>query len=170
MIFTCPAVKDGCLAPEFGINSPWKNEIVCGIPRRSIPLEWSMVPEGSKSLAIVFEDFDNIEDEGVHWIHWLVADIPPTATGLEENSSCSRDELIQGRTGWALPYGPYEKIPYQLTIGYGGPAPERKHEYELTLFALDAVLEMKNGFFYNQFRRLAEGHILDKKTLKFYYG
>lgn len=35
-----------------------------------------------------------------------------------------------------------------LTNYYGGPAPDRSHQYEFKIYALDTVLNMKQGFFF----------------------
>ena len=41
MKFTSPAIVNGFLKDEYGINTPEKDRIVYGIPKRSLPLEWS---------------------------------------------------------------------------------------------------------------------------------
>ena len=57
-----------------------------------------------------------------------------------------------------------------MKIGYGGPAPGRRHTYELTIYALDLIPDLKEGFYYADLRNAMEGHILDKAVLKMYYG
>jgi Raf kinase inhibitor-like YbhB/YbcL family protein len=167
-MFSCrsEAFIDGIIKPEYGISS---KDVSHGIPTRSLPLEWADPPEGTASYAIVFEDYDNIPDEGVCWIHWIAADIPAETTGLPKNASRTLSWLTEGKNSWHMPYAPYDRIPEELTIGYGGPAPERPHEYELTVYALDKKLGMEPGFFYNELRRAMEGHVLAQCRLKGIY-
>ncbi len=160
-------IRQGVIEDRFGIKS---DEVVQGVPQRSLPYEWEGAPDGTKSYAIVFQDYDNIPDEGFCWIHWLAADIPAEAASLEENASRIDGSLIQGINSWSVPYGPYAAIDKDLTLHYGGPAPERKHEYETRIYALDIVLGMKQGFYYNELLRAMEGHILAEAVLKGYYG
>jgi Raf kinase inhibitor-like YbhB/YbcL family protein len=159
-------IESGVIADRYGIKS---QEAVQGVPQRSLPYEWTGVPEGTKSFALVFQDYDNVPDEGFSWLHWLVADLSANRTALPENASREDKTLIQGINSWSVPYGPYAAIDRDLTLHYGGPAPERKHEYETRLYALDSVLGMKPGFYYNELLRAMEGHILGEAVLKGYY-
>ena len=168
MKFTSPAIVDGFLKDEYGINTPEKDRIVYGIPKRSLPLEWSEVPAGTESLAIICMDYMNAEDEGVPWVHWLVSDIPADKAGLADDEAATGN-LIEGMTSWALPYGPYEEIPDEAAIGYGGPAPGRTHEYEFELYAFDAKPQLERGFFINALRKFAEEHTIEKAVLKVNY-
>lgn len=160
-------IKDGVVEDRFGINS---DEVIQGVPQRSLPYEWEGAPLDTKSYAIVFQDYDNVPDEGFSWIHWLVADIPAEKSCLEENASRTDGNLIQGTNSWSIPYGPYAGIEKDLTLHYGGPAPERRHQYETKIYALDTVLGMKNGFYYNELLHAMEGHILAEAVVKGYYG
>ncbi|HYE68485.1 MAG TPA: YbhB/YbcL family Raf kinase inhibitor-like protein [Anaerovoracaceae bacterium] len=160
-------IKQGLIEDRFGVNS---DEVVQGVPQRSLPYVWQGAPVGTKSYAIVFQDYDNVPDEGFSWIHWLAADIPAEITSLEENASREDDSLIQGTNSWSIPYGPYADIEKDLTLHYGGPAPERKHEYETKIYALDTLLGIQKGFYYNELLRAMEGHVLAEATLKGYYG
>lgn len=157
----------GYILDEYGINS---RDVIQGVPQKSIPYHWKGAPKETKSFAIVFQDYDNVPDEGFSWIHWLVADIPKEVFSLAENASRSDSTLIQGTNSWSIPYGPYANIDKDLTIRYGGPAPERKHEYETKIYALDKVLGLANGFYYNELLREMEGHVLAEGTLKGFYG
>ncbi len=160
-------IRDGFIEDRFGIKS---DEVIQGVPQRSLPYEWEGAPAGTKSYAIVFQDYDNVPDEGFSWLHWLVADIPAELSSLAENASRTDPSLIQGVNSWSVPYGPYAEIEKDLTLHYGGPAPERKHEYETRIYALDTVLGLKQGFYYNELLRAMEGHVLAEAVLKGYYG
>jgi len=161
------AISQGILSDEYGINN--QKDQLEGVPTVSFPLFWKNPPTGTASFSLVFEDFDNVEDEGVPWIHWLVTDIPVENSGLEKNASRTNSKLIQGKNSWALPYGPYVGISQDVICHYGGPAPGRPHEYECTMFALDSMLDLKAGFYLNQLRKAMDGHVLAKATLKMEY-
>ena len=164
----CPVLEDGVLPHRYGADN--RVALVEGVPRISFPLEWESPPEGTVSFALVFIDYDNVEDEGVPWIHWLLADLPATQRSLPENASRCLPGLIQGRNSWALPYGPYRGTSEDAVCHYGGPAPERPHRYECRLLALNKMLELEQGFCYNQLRQKARGHILGTACLEFLYS
>lgn len=164
MILKSSAIRDGYLDAEYGINTPFHEEIRFGIPMRSFPLEWYDVPPETESFALVCIDYDNVEDEGVPWIHWLAANIPGNQRSLRENAA-AEGSLSQGINSWALPYGPYEDIPAELTVGYGGPAPGRTHEYEITLYALECYIPVEQGFYYSTLRKEIFKHKIEEATI-----
>src|SRR5665648_38317 len=138
------------------------------VPILSIPLDWDNVPIGTKSFALTFIDYDNVVDEGVPWIHWIVADLSAQKRSLKENESRMNTNLIQGTNSWSAAFEGYRKGK-EITQYYGGPAPKNQHEYELELFALDAKFDLKEGFFYNELRKKIDGHIIERAKLKFLY-
>lgn len=158
-------IVDGYIDRKYG---KYSENVIKGVPQISIPLEWENPPFATKSYAIVFQDYDDIPDEGFSWIHWVVADISSEVKGLEENESRTNKELIQGKNSWMTPLGLYG-LEDTLTNFYGGPAPDRPHEYEFRIYALDAKLNLKNGFFLNELLRAMEGHILAEAVLKGIY-
>ncbi len=154
--------QNGYILNRYGKNS---EDCVSGVPQLSFPLSWSGAPVNTVSYAIVFQDFDNIPDEGFSWLHWLVCDLPSTKFELNENASREDKRLVQGRNSWMCPLGNYG-LDKSLTDYYGGPAPDRDHEYEVTLYALDAFLGLDNGFYYNELRKRMGSHILCEATMK----
>jgi Raf kinase inhibitor-like YbhB/YbcL family protein len=68
-----------------------------GIPARytcegqdvSPPLAWSGLPAGTKSLALIVDDPDAPDPKAPKrtWVHWVLYDIPPTATSLPEGGA-----------------------------------------------------------------------------------
>jgi hypothetical protein len=110
------------------------------IPRRytcegadvSPPLEWTDVPAGAKSLALVVDDPDAPDPKAprMTWVHWVLHDMPPGTAGLAE--AVARD---------ALPPGTRHGVNDWKRTGYGGPCPPiGRHRYYFKLYALDAVL------------------------------
>lgn len=135
------------------------------IPRRhtcqgedvSVPLSWSGVPDGTKSLALIVDDPDAPDPNAprMTWVHWVLYNIPPSATGIKE--AVKREEL---------PAGTREGLNDWKRTGYGGPCPPiGRHRYFHKLYALDSVLpdlEHPNKAALEQAMR---GHILAQVEL-----
>jgi Raf kinase inhibitor-like YbhB/YbcL family protein len=77
-------------------------------------LFWMDVPEGTKSLALIMDDPDAPDPAAPKrtWVHWVLYNIPPNATGLSE-----------GIPAEDLPPGTREGINDWQRTGYGGPCP-----------------------------------------------
>jgi len=99
---------------------------------RSPALAWSGAPAGTRSFVLIVDDPDAPDPAApkMTWVHWVLYDLPPTATGLPE-----------GATSTTLPPGTREGLNDWRRTGYNGPAPPiGRHRYFFKLFALDAVL------------------------------
>ena len=59
----------------------------------SLPLQWSGAPDGTKSFALIVDDPDAPDPASpkMVYVHWVLYNIPPTTTGLDEDAS--RDKL-----------------------------------------------------------------------------
>jgi Raf kinase inhibitor-like YbhB/YbcL family protein len=98
----------------------------------SPPLAWRGVPAGAKSLVLIVDDPDAPDPAApkLTWVHWVVYDIPPTATGFPEAVKPS-----------GLPSGTRQGLNDWKRTGYGGPCPPiGRHRYFHKLYALDTVL------------------------------
>lgn len=166
---TSPAFNNHRIDTRYGNLGPEEN-IKFGIPQTSFPLTWKGAPEGTVSYAIVFIDYDDVPDEGVPFIHWLACNIPGNQNSLPENSSRLTPDYLQGYNSWCMPFPGYKEIPKDYCRHFGGPAPGYQHEYEVWIYALDTVLDLEEGFWYNQLRRKMKGHILASASLCGYYG
>jgi len=98
----------------------------------SPPLEWSSLPEGTRSLALVVDDPDAPDPKApkITWTHWIVYNIPPESTGLVEAASPRNlpRGAAEGRNSWNRTH-------------YGGPCPPiGRHRYFHKLYALDTEL------------------------------
>lgn len=99
----------------------------------SPPLSWTGIPAGVKSLALVCDDPD--APAGV-WVHWVVFNLPPSATGLPE--AVPPRNVVEG--GGLQGTNDFHKI------GYGGPCPPSgTHRYVFKLYALDAEVPLAAG-------------------------
>jgi Raf kinase inhibitor-like YbhB/YbcL family protein len=102
------------------------NAFGCSGGNVSPRITWSGVPAGTKSLVLTM--FDPDAPTGSGFWHWVVANIPPTATGIPHGAS---------RTA-QMPAGSIETRTDVGTPGYAGPCPPPgpAHRYVLTLYAL----------------------------------
>ncbi len=160
----CPAV----LAQEArrgGSPSPLVLESLAfahqgGIPRKyscegddvSPPLSWSGVPEGTRSLALIVDDPDAPDPKAPRtvWVHWVLYNLPPDATGL-------REAVTEG----GLPEGTQQGLNDWQRTGYGGPCPPiGRHRYFHRLHALDTLLPDLDRPTRAALEEAMEGHVL----------
>lgn len=138
-----------------------------GIPTCSIPVQIEDAPVGTVCYALVLEDKDAYPvSGGFAWIHWLAANI--TRNELLENESQQATDFVQGANSWTSMQGGNQSV--ALSSVYGGMCPpDAPHLYELHVYALDQLLDLQNGFLFNQLHRKMDGHILAQVTLKGLY-
>ncbi len=120
----------------------------------SFPIKIEGVPEETKTLALTFVDFDSIPVCGFAWKHWLAANIPADIAEIPENASqdCAFG-MVQGKTDFSG----------AASRRYGGPTPpDKTHNYTLTVFALDCVLKLAEGFSLDELNAAMNGHVLEK--------
>jgi Raf kinase inhibitor-like YbhB/YbcL family protein len=118
-------------------------------------LQWSGVPAGAKSLALVVDDPDAPDPKAprMTWVHWVLHDIPPVADGLAEGVK-------------ALPAGTREGVNDWRRTGWGGPCPPvGRHRYFFKLYALDRTLGDLGRPTKAQLEKAMEGHVLARTEL-----
>ncbi|CAG8998774.1 MAG: hypothetical protein CENE_00734 [Candidatus Celerinatantimonas neptuna] len=132
-----------------------------GNPKCSFPISIIDPPERTKSFAVVLIDHDSIPVCGFSWIHWICCNIDSSIKEIPEGfGSNIQHNCVHGKNSFASPFLGDEDT--QLSQCYIGPTPpDKDHQYELTIYALDKKLDLEQGFFYNQFLDNAKGHILD---------
>lgn len=154
-------IVDGIILDQYGKRGPMNKY---EMPTFSLPLKIEDAPDDTVSFALVLEDKDAFPVCGFSWIHWTAANI--TKTELQENESQSTTDFIQGVNSWIS-----EQTPVEVCSYYGGMAPPNEpHIYEIHVYALDKMLDLKQGFNYNELYHQIEGHILDSATLKGIYN
>jgi len=112
-------------------------------------LNWSGVPAGAQSLALIADDPD--APVGT-WTHWIIWNLSAKATALPE--AAAKVELLdngarQGRNDFKR-------------VGYGGPCPPagKPHRYFFKLYALDARLDVKAGAGRHELEVAMKPHVL----------
>ena len=99
----------------------------------SPPLDWSGIPDNTKSIALICDDPD--APMGT-WVHWVIFNIPPSINKLKENIPAVKvleDGTIQGINDFRK-------------TGYGGPCPPGgTHRYYFKIYALDKKLSITSS-------------------------
>jgi Raf kinase inhibitor-like YbhB/YbcL family protein len=104
------------------------NGFGCSGANVSPQLNWSNAPAGTKSFVVTVYDPDAPTGSG--WWHWVVYNLPASATGLAQGAGSGKaplpDGAAQGRTDFGAP-------------GFGGACPpvgDKPHRYIFTVHAL----------------------------------
>ena len=88
---------------------------------------------------------------GKVWVHWVIWNIIPNTTEIQEGNVPS--ESLDGKNDFG-------------ELGYGGPAPpDKKHTYIFKLYALDTKLDLAKGATKSQVEESMQGHILEETNL-----
>jgi len=135
-------------------GAPIPVEFTCDGDNLSPPLNWTGVPPGTRSLALVVDDPD--APRGT-WVHWVVYDIPRDVVDLPEALPDDRE----------LPFGARHGTNDFKNLGYGGPCPPPggPHRYFFKLYALDRALNLEPGSTKQELLSAMEGHILAEGQL-----
>jgi len=100
----------------------------CDGGNTSPQLDWSGNAMGAMGFAVVLTDKSN------NLVHWVIYDIPGSATGLPANV-----EKVYAPTN--VP-GAHQTLSYQNVRGYLGPCPPQgggPHTYEFAVYAVDVA-------------------------------
>lgn len=121
----------------------------------SPPIEWTGLPAEAKSLVLIVDDPDAPDPAApsMTWVHWVLYNIPVTASGLPE---AVRD----------LPIGTREGLNDWNRTGWGGPCPPiGRHRYFFKLYALDTVLPDLGTATKSRVEDAMKGHVLAQAVL-----
>ncbi len=144
-------------SPAFTASGNIPHHYTCDGDDVSPPLAWSGLPAGTKSLALIVDDPDAPDPAKPEriWVHWLLYNIPPDATGLPP-AVATKD----------LPPGAREGTNDWKRTGYGGPCPPiGRHRYFHKLYALDTVLPDLGPTNKAALETAMQGHILEQAEL-----
>jgi len=119
----------------------------------SPPLQWTGVPEGTRSFALICHDPDApVLSEGTYgFIHWVLYNIPGSVTSLSEGTT----EHSHGPNGM-------EKECY---MGPMPPEGHGTHHYFFWLFALDEELNLPRGLVRWELLERIEPHVIGMNRL-----
>lgn len=113
-------------SPMLTMGASFDAANTCTGVNTSPQLAWTAGPAGTMGYAVVLTDKSN------NLIHWVIYDIPASATGLPAN--------VEKQYAPANVAGAHQTTSYQAaTRGYLGPCPPVEHTYEFVVYALDAA-------------------------------
>jgi Raf kinase inhibitor-like YbhB/YbcL family protein len=144
-------------SPAFGHNQEIPVQHTCQGRDLAPPLAWSDVPGEARSLVLIVDDPDAPDPAAPQrtWVHWVLYNLPPSATGLPEGAATAD-----------LPAGTVEGLNDWRRTGYGGPCPPiGRHRYFHKLYALDTVLADQGAITKPQVEAAMAGHILARAEL-----
>lgn len=125
----------------------------------SPPLEWSHVPAGTESFAVIVDDPDTALHRSTDEVlHWLIFNIPGSSRSLSQgipNQPNLSDGAIQGKNTGGIPG----------FRGMGAPAPGPYHHYLFQIFALDTKLNLGPDATREDVVKAMDGHILAKAAM-----
>ena len=152
-----PVVKLSITSTAFEHEGRIPRQYTCEGDDVSPPLVWSELPDDTKSLVLIVDDPDAPDPANprVTWVHWVLYDIPATATGLAEKVAPS-----------ALPPGTREGLNDWKRTGYGGPCPPiGRHRYFHKLYALDTELGDLGRATKAEVENAMKGHVVAEAVL-----
>jgi Raf kinase inhibitor-like YbhB/YbcL family protein len=123
----------------------------------SPPLSWSGVPAGTESLVLIVDDPDAPDPAApkMTWVHWVLYNLPPSASGLPERVSPAD-----------LPSGTLTGLNDWRQASYGGPSPPiGRHRYFHKLYALDTRLPDLSQPSKADLEAAMQGHVLERAEL-----
>jgi hypothetical protein len=141
----------------FAANAAMPSLYTCEGKDISPPLAWSGAPARTKSFVLIVDDPDAPDPAApkMTWVHWVLYDIPATASRLPEAVKSA-----------ALPAGTREGINDFKRTRYGGPCPPvGRHRYFHKLYALDVLLPDLNRPDKVAVEKAMQGHVLAEAAL-----
>ena len=123
-------------------------------------LEWTHVPPGTVSFALILHDPDAaLQRKTDDVLHWMIFNIPGSATELPGGVPAGQAELSDG----AIQAKNLRGMPGFM--GPGAPAAGPYHHYTFELFALDTKLSLGPDATRADVLNAMNGHILGKGVL-----
>ena len=138
------------ISSAFKHNQSMASKYTCDGKDINPPLEFENIPENTKSLVLIMDDPDALKPAGKVWDHWLVFNISPETRKIEENKE---PEGIHGR-------GTSDNLDY-----HGPCPPDGQHRYFFKLYALDSLLNLREGITKKKIETAMQNHIIAETEL-----
>lgn len=141
------------IAPSFSNGGTIPSKYTCDGENMSPQLDFSGIPEGTKSLALIADDPD--APSGV-FTHWLLWNMDPKVSSIPEGSVPAGATLGKNSVG---------------NTGYTGPCPPSgMHHYIFKIYALDTMLDVPSSADKKILEDAITGRILAKAEITGLYG
>ncbi|MEX0690197.1 MAG: YbhB/YbcL family Raf kinase inhibitor-like protein [Candidatus Paceibacterota bacterium] len=114
-------------------------------------IEFSDIPEGAKSLALIIDDPD--APTKFNWVHWSVWNIEPNSKYIYEDS---------------FPLGALQGLNSSGYVRYDGPCPpkgDNPHRYFFKAYALDVKLDLPEGSSREELEKIMKNHIIEEAEI-----
>lgn len=137
-------------SPAFPDQGDIPEEFTCDGHDLAPPLAWTGVPGGTQSLTLVVDDLDAPVPAAPRqrWVHWVLYDMPPDASGIQKGASQLPKGTREGRNDWHR-------------VGYRGPCqPSGRHRYRFQLYALDTRLHELAQPTHAALQEAMRGHVI----------
>lgn len=140
-------------SPAFSPNAPIPVKYTCDGADVSPALSWTGVPAGAKSMVLIMDDPD--APSGT-WVHWVLYDLPASATGIPEGFP--KKEKLDSGAKHGLCWG----VNSFSRVGYHGPCPPpgAPHHYVFKLYAIDTMLGIAPRATKTDVVKAMKGHVL----------
>ncbi|GAB3355920.1 YbhB/YbcL family Raf kinase inhibitor-like protein [Lysobacter tyrosinilyticus] len=145
------------VSPAFAAHAAIPAKHSCEGSDVSPALQWSGIPTGTRSLALIVDDPDAPDPAAPQrtWVHWVLYNLPASLTGLAESVRAAQ-----------LPAGTREGQNDWKRTGYGGPCPPKgRHRYFHKLYALDIELPDLHQPDKARLLKAMEGHVIAEAEL-----
>jgi|TARA_B100001971_G_C17828301_1_gene352480 Raf kinase inhibitor-like YbhB/YbcL family protein len=120
------------------------------------PLSWSEVPEATKSFVLIMDDPDvpAAIRPTCKCSHWVLFNIPSNVREIKEGESPigNKGTTTKGNTDY---FGPRPPVDFWPT----------KHHYYFKLFALNTILNLKEGATQQEVEEVMEGKVIEGAVL-----
>ena len=137
-------------SPVFENFGPIPAKYTCDGENINPPLEISQVPDEAKSLVLIMDDPDAVKPAGKVWDHWIVYNIPPSVSVINEGEE---------------PAGTHGKGTGGNSDYYGPCPPDGEHRYFFKVYALDIELDLPAGATKQEVLTAMTDHILAEAEL-----
>jgi Raf kinase inhibitor-like YbhB/YbcL family protein len=139
------------VSPDFANNRPIPVRYTSDGENISPHLQWSGVPRGTQTLALIMRDPDAPSGD---FIHWVVYNLPPDLEWLP--AGLPKIEVLRELDGAR------QGVNDERRFGYAGPAPPggETHSFHLQLFALDAPLDLQGRVTAADLEEAMRAHII----------
>lgn len=134
----------------------------------SIDLTWADLPEGTQQLALICDDPKVVEIGMMEqpFVHWVMYNIPASATGLPAGLPSDATLEMEGLEGAVNGLNGLRRP------GYFGPRPPANgqlHAYHFRVYALDDALNLEPGLGKAELLDAMNGHVLATGMLMGHY-
>ncbi|PAK21546.1 hypothetical protein CJJ23_01170 [Mycoplasmopsis agassizii] len=156
------SIENGYWKPE--AIAEYLHELYPNSEGKSPHLKWDKV-DSAKAYAVLINDWEAANVIGTPFLHWLVANVETNE--LELNSSKLNPNLEQGFNSLASSkltrITDKEKAKKEALkhANYTGPgAPDKSHNYEISVYALSEKLDLPKPFYYADLHQAMHGKVI----------